>query len=54
MILCPEVQAEAQREIDRVVGSDRLPVWEDRESLPNIRGVVEESLQCIQSLANFQ
>jgi Cytochrome P450 len=53
MILYPEVQAEAQREISRVVDSDRLPVWEDRENLPYIRGVVEESLRCIQSLANF-
>jgi hypothetical protein len=54
MILYREVQAEAQREIDRVIGSDRLPVWEDQENLPNIRGVVEESLRCIQSLANFE
>ncbi|OCL13593.1 cytochrome P450 [Glonium stellatum] len=45
MILYPEAQAEAQREIDRIVGFDRLPAWEDRESLPYIRGVVEESLR---------
>ncbi|KAF2491734.1 cytochrome P450 [Lophium mytilinum] len=45
MILYPEVQAEAQREIDQVVGPDRLPVWEDRENLPYIRAVIEESLR---------
>ena len=30
----PEVLAKAQREIDAVVGSDRLPTFEDRDSLP--------------------
>lgn len=47
MIVYPEVQAKVQRKIDREVDSDRLPVWEDRENLPYIRGVVEESLRCI-------
>ncbi|PVH76700.1 putative cytochrome P450 [Cadophora sp. DSE1049] len=45
MILYPNVQREAQQEIDTVVGSDRMPEWEDRENLPYIRGIVEESLR---------
>jgi len=45
MILYPEVQAEAHREIDRVVGPDRLPVWEDRENMPYLRAIIEESLR---------
>jgi len=30
----PEILAKAQREIDIIVGSDRLPTFEDRPSLP--------------------
>ncbi|OAL50319.1 putative cytochrome P450 [Pyrenochaeta sp. DS3sAY3a] len=45
MILYPETQAAAQEELDRVIGSDRLPTWEDRSQLPYIRAVVEESLR---------
>lgn len=46
MILFPEVQKRAQDELDLVIGPDRMPSWEDRDSLPYIRGVVEESLRC--------
>jgi cytochrome P450 len=49
MILYPNVQEEAHRELDRVVGSDRLPEWEDRENLPYIRAIVEESFRCMPS-----
>ncbi|EXJ69172.1 uncharacterized protein A1O5_08107 [Cladophialophora psammophila CBS 110553] len=45
MVLFPKVQEEAQREIDEVVGSERMPTWSDREKLPYVRGVVEESLR---------
>jgi hypothetical protein len=30
----PEVLEKAQREIDTIVGSDRLPTFEDRPRLP--------------------
>ncbi|KAF2186188.1 putative cytochrome P450 [Zopfia rhizophila CBS 207.26] len=43
MILYPETQAEAHREIDRVIGSGRLPQWEDRPNLPYVRAIIEES-----------
>jgi hypothetical protein len=46
MVLFPDVQKEAQAEIDKVVGPDRMPSWSDREHLPYIRGIVEESLRC--------
>jgi cytochrome P450 len=42
MLLFPEVQAKAQEEIDRVVGSDRLPVMADAANLPYIRRCVKE------------
>ncbi|KAJ6530948.1 cytochrome P450 [Mycena vulgaris] len=38
----PEVQARAQAEMDGVVGRDRLPILEDRESLPYIEAVCME------------
>jgi cytochrome P450 len=34
MMAHPEVLAKAQEEIDRVVGSDRLPTFDDRPFLP--------------------
>ena len=34
MIQFPEVQRKAQMEIDAIVGSDRLPSFADRASLP--------------------
>lgn len=35
----------AQEELDRVVGDDRLPAFEDFEDLPYIRAVVNETLR---------
>lgn len=45
MILYPEVARRAQDEIDRVVGTDRLPGIEDRENLPYVDAIVKESLR---------
>lgn len=45
MVLFPEVQKKAQDEIDRVVGTDRLPTMEDEPNLQYIRGCVKESLR---------
>lgn len=42
MTLHPEVQCQAREEIDRIVGSARLPDFSDRESLPYIEAVVKE------------
>lgn len=42
MILHPEVFAKAQAEIDRVVGTDRLPDFQDRTSLPYVESLVKE------------
>lgn len=41
MMMFPEVQEKAQREIDKVVG-DRVPVWEDGEKIPYMRCLVKE------------
>ncbi|KAL5640618.1 hypothetical protein ACGC1H_001183 [Rhizoctonia solani] len=42
MAIYPEVQERAQREIDEVVGSNRLPTIEDRASLPYIERLLTE------------
>jgi len=42
MALHPEVAKRARAELDEVVGTDRLPTFEDRESLPYINALVKE------------
>ncbi|KAJ7937382.1 cytochrome P450 [Mycena leptocephala] len=42
MALYPAVQAKAQREIDAMVGGDRLPTFADREDLPYVDALVKE------------
>jgi len=41
----PEVQKRAQQEIDRVVGTDRLPDSGDRINLPYVDAIVKEVLR---------
>jgi hypothetical protein len=43
MLLFPEVQRKAQQEIDRVIGSDRLPILSDRDNLPYIEALLMEA-----------
>lgn len=45
MLLFPEVQQKAQEEIDRVVGSDRLPNMEDESDLQYVRACMKETLR---------
>ncbi|KIJ14474.1 hypothetical protein PAXINDRAFT_24300, partial [Paxillus involutus ATCC 200175] len=45
MVLNPNVQSKAQEEIDRVVGSGRLPNFDDRPNLPYVEGVYLETLR---------
>lgn len=42
MALYPEVQEKAQREIDAVVGTNRLPTVEDRANMPYIERILTE------------
>jgi hypothetical protein len=42
MTLHPEVLKMAQKEIDTVVGTDRLPEFSDRENLPYVDALVKE------------
>lgn len=45
MTLHPKVQKRAQEEIDAVVGSDRLPAFDDRPNLPYLEAIVKEVLR---------
>lgn len=45
MLQHPEVLKKAQQEMDTVVGSSRLPTFEDRPSLPYLECVMSEVLR---------
>ncbi|KAG8899458.1 hypothetical protein FRB99_006703 [Tulasnella sp. 403] len=42
LVTHPEVQQKARREVDQVVGTNRLPTFEDLNDLPYCRAIVEE------------
>ena len=46
MLLHPEVQRKAHEELDSVVGSDRLPEYEDEPNLPYITAIHREATRC--------
>ena len=45
MTVYPEVQRQAQAEIDRVIGNDRFPTILDQPSLPYVDALVKEVLR---------
>ncbi|KAF8199264.1 cytochrome P450 [Mycena galopus ATCC 62051] len=45
MLANPEAQKKTQAEIDSVIGQDRLPDFDDEESLPYVAAVIKESLR---------
>lgn len=45
MLLHPDVQRKAQAEIDAVVGSSRLPDFDDMPHLPYLSAVLRETLR---------
>lgn len=45
MLLFPEVQKKAQKEIDDVIGPTRLPGFEDHERLPYVNALIKESMR---------
>ncbi|KAJ8585906.1 cytochrome P450 [Rhizopogon salebrosus TDB-379] len=45
MMLYPDAQKRAQAEIDAVIGTERLPTFEDRSSLPYVEAVLRETLR---------
>lgn len=47
MVLHPEVSQKARAELDRVVGTDRLPDFADRPSLLYLECVIREVFRCV-------
>ena len=47
MLLYSEVQMKAQKELDTVVGQDRLPEFSDRPSLPYINAILKEVIRSV-------
>ncbi|KAI0259892.1 cytochrome P450 [Gloeopeniophorella convolvens] len=45
MLRYPEVQRKAQEEIDKIVGTSRLPDFSDQDSLPYVGAVLKETLR---------
>lgn len=45
MVLYPEAMRKGQEELDRVVGKDNLPTFEDRPKLPYIEAICKECLR---------
>ena len=45
LLLYPEVQAKGQAEVDRIIGSDRMPTLDDMDQLPYVRACVKETLR---------
>ena len=45
MLHYPNVMRKAQAELDAVVGRERVPTFEDKDSLPYIRAVIRETLR---------
>ncbi|KAJ3813269.1 cytochrome P450 1 [Lentinula aff. lateritia] len=41
----PDVQAKGRDEIERVIGTDRLPTFEDRQSLPYVEAIYREVMR---------
>lgn len=47
MLSNPEVQARAHDELDRVLGKDTLPSFEDKMRLPYINAICAEALRLV-------
>ena len=45
MMLFPEARKKAQQEIDKVVGPERLPDFNDRENLPYVEACMKEAMR---------
>ncbi|KAF9458365.1 cytochrome P450 [Collybia nuda] len=45
MAMYPNVQRRAQAEIDSIIGSNRLPNFHDRESLPYVNALIKETMR---------
>jgi cytochrome P450 len=47
ILLNPRVMTKAQTEIDSVVGNDKMPGFEDSDSLPYVHAIIKETLRYV-------
>lgn len=47
MTIYPDVQLRAQKEIDGVIGSNRIPGFSDRSQLPYVNALVKELIRYV-------
>ncbi|KAG5353582.1 hypothetical protein C0989_005100 [Termitomyces sp. Mn162] len=47
MLHFPDAMKKAQAELDRVVGSDRMPEYYDKESLPYTNALIKETMRML-------
>ncbi|KAF9891617.1 hypothetical protein FE257_003628 [Aspergillus nanangensis] len=45
MSLNPDIVRKAHEELDRVVGPDRIPTWDDEPNLPYVRAIIKETMR---------
>ena len=45
MLSNPEALRKAKEEVDQVVGSERMPTWDDETKLPNLVACIKESIR---------
>ena len=45
MVLHPDIQKKAQDELDRVIGRNNLPSFNDRPNLPYVEAVCKECMR---------
>jgi len=50
MLLYPDCQKRAHEEIVAVIGRNRLPELSDRESLPYVESIMQETLRSVEVL----
>jgi hypothetical protein len=53
MVLYPDSFKRAQKEIDDIIGSDRLPEFSDRDRLPYVEGLVQEVMRYVLVLLSW-
>lgn len=47
MLHNPGSARKAQDELDRVVGGDRMPTFDDEKMLPYLAALIKETMRCV-------
>ena len=47
MMLNPDAQKRGQEELDRVIGTERMPTFDDQENLPFVNAICLEAMRYV-------